>query len=73
MAQRQEDIIDTQDHVIERLEKAEQVTDVVLRISKSVSDKIVNLIGWAVIIGIAVIIAWSVNLFKLQEIIRLLK
>jgi hypothetical protein len=73
MADRQEDIMKTQSCVIERLEKAEQVTDVIIRVSQSVSEKVVNLIGWVVVLGGALIVGWAMNFFKLKTIIEIIK
>lgn len=73
MADRQEDIMKTQSCVIERLEKAEQVTDVIIRVAKSVSEKVVNLIGWVVILGLALLVGWAMNFFKLKTIVEILK
>ena len=73
IAETQEHIIDTQDRVVDRLDKAEQVTDVVLRISQSVSEKIVNLVGWIVILVIGFLIYWVGSQIKFQYILDVIK
>lgn len=58
-----DDVVDTQNHIIHRLEKAEQVTDIFIKIAQSVSEKVVNMIGWAVIISFCAVLGWLVNFF----------
>ena len=73
IAETQQDIVDTQDRVVERLDKAEKVTDVVLTISESVSEKIVNLLGWMVVLAFGFLIYWAGTKFRFQYIIDLIK
>ena len=67
------DIKKCQEDILDRVDRAEKVTDTTLEIASSVKGKFITIIGWIVVIGVISSLTWlaqKIGLIKLIELIK---